>query len=383
MGVEFELSGEEICWKAKVLRFRNGNIEQGPGFSSENSSFDKLKLPHSPLVFLVNGKNVIVNKVPFSDDFSMLSRVIPASRQKEFVYQLYPIDEKYVWIVLVLKTDLDRLLEFVKSSRCYVEGIWLGMLAIETILPAIESISSRLYAGNYTLHVEASHLIDVVHENGEAVYLLKGGDRIVSGYIPAYTAAVLYFSQVGSGILYHYYPSCKSDSFKFYRGFKLLLASSILLVSSVLLVNNQVADKRRMELERYQKQIGTNQNLLVVMDSLENKKQEYGNYISSKGLTEGSYFAYYIDRVAGLVPSGIRLFSLQVNIPKRKVKEGELIEYRQGDLLIKGITPSAGEVDLFLKKLQAEKWVARINYHDYSVREGHNMFTINLEFNRD
>ena len=207
VGGEFELSGEEIRWRAKVLRFRNGNIEQGPGYSSENSSFDKLNLPRSPLVLLVNGKNVIAKKVPFSDDFSMLSRVIPASRQKEFVYQLYPIDEKYAWIVLVLKTDLDRLLEILKSSRCFVEGIWLGMLTIETILPVIESISSRLYAGSYTLQVEANHLVDVVHEGGEAVYSLKGGERVDSGYIPAYTAAVLYFSQAGSGILYHYYPS--------------------------------------------------------------------------------------------------------------------------------------------------------------------------------
>lgn len=383
VGVEFELSGDEIRWRAKVLRFRNGNIEQGSGYSSENSSFDKLKLPRSPLVLLVNGKNVIAKKVPLADDFSMLSRVIPASRQKEFVYQLYPIDEKYAWIVLVLKVDLDRLLELVQSSRCFIEGIWLGMLAVETIFPVIESIPSRLYAGSCTLQVEANHLVDVVNEGGQAIYSLKGGESIASEHIPAYTAAILYFSQIGPGILYRYFPVYRSNSFKYHRIFKLLAVSTLLLVSCILFVNNLVGNKRSEELEKYKKQIGMNQNLLVVMDSLERKQQEYNNYILSKGLTEESYFAYYIDRVAGLVPEGMRLFSLQVNVPKRKVKEGEIIEYRQRDLLIKGITPSAGEVDLFLKKLQAEKWVTRINYHDYSAREGRGMFTINLEFNKD
>lgn len=346
IGLEVELSGKEARWKGIKLRLRGDNISHDECYTPEIGTLQAIPLKRMPVVLAFTGENVIVKRVQAADEFTMLSRLMPVSRQEDFFYQIDPAGEDgYCRAVLIRKADIEQVLEALRPSGCFIVDITPGESAID-----------------------------------RAAHFLKTDEGIAPAFFTAYAAALSFFMDGDHSRFYRFFPRYRMNDYAYYRKFKFFLVGGSILLAGIFTINLIVSRSQNDKLTRYMKQAGTTRALLEEMDRINAKRAEYAGYIVEKGLGEESRHAFYCDRIACLTPDGIRLTRLEIETPGRKIKENEEIQYRERTILISGTASSPVDVDQFMKEMLKEEWVEKIVHHDYSTVEGKNLFHVELRF---
>jgi hypothetical protein len=337
-----ELSGEGERWKGIRLHLRGENILPDEYYTPETGTLQTLPLKNMPVVLALTGENVIVKEVREADEFTMLSRVMPISRQEEFFYRIDPAGDGYRRVVLARKADIEALLEALRPSGCFIVDVIPGVVAIERV-----------------------------------VTLLEPENPVTPAFLPAYAAALSFFMEEDRSPFYRFFPRYKANSHAYHRKFRFLLAGGAIVMAGLFTANLALSRSWKGKLERYIERAGTSQGLLEEVDRVTAKSKEYAGYIAEKGLSEGSRHAFYCDRIACLTLDGMRFTRLEIE-PPRKVKENEEIRYTENTILLSGVASSPVEVDRFMKDILDEKWVERIVHHDYSTGERGNLFHIEI-----
>jgi Tfp pilus assembly protein PilN len=346
IGLEVNITGKERRWKGVMLRLQGDRIFIDRYYAPETDTPRSIPLKKCPVVLALTGENVITKKVREADEFTMLSRVIPISRQEEFFYRIDPAEEGYRRVLLVRKRDIEQLLDVLRPTRCFIEEILSGEIVDERV-----------------------------------VELLEPDETVVPGFLPAYAAALSFFMREEEVSFYHFFPRYKGNSHAYYRKFKVLFAGTLLLLSILFAINHGISRAQNRKLERYIEQAGANRTLVEELDKIIARCKECSVFIAEKRLGEGSYHAFYCDRIARLTPDKTRLTRLEINPPGRKIKEDEEISYQERTILISGVTSTPTDVDRFMKALLNEPWVEKIARHDYTTGENGNLFHIEIQYN--
>ncbi len=378
--------GDVDSYSLVRLKRKNNSLFAEESRNITEKELGDLKGLKLPIVLCITGSNVIYKKVEETDTQTMLSGLIPSGKEDEFVYNIYNAERGYCWLSVIRKDVVLELINKLRDSKLFVSGICLGPFETATVIPVIENSCDSIKSGNYRLGISGNKEIgstgvvvsSVENDEGEDKLCKIGDDKVSSEYLPAYSAAVSFFT----GSHANFYNKQINEYFKeysYYRNNISLFKGVGILLFVVLFINFLVFSSYRNEYDSLSSESVINKGLLVRLDSLKSKVAQYKTFISSNSLDVKSNMSFLCDRVILKMPEGISLSQISVAPLSSKIRDGEDLKYKDGIIYIEGKCSSPGKIDMWLKFLKDEKWLDGIVRQEYFEREGHGEFVLELK----
>lgn len=384
LNVDFCHDGTVVCnmlWLKKI----NSSLSYEKSESLNPDELEGLNEGKLPVVLCFTGSNVIIKKVEETDTASMLSNLIPQGRTEEFFYDLSPAERGYMWLSVIRKDIVKEVVESLKSKKLFVAGLCLGPFDVGAIVTGIEGIDGSLMSGGYRLLFEGnpvtkadSKIIEVnLDKEREETYRI-GEEEISSNYLPAYAAAVTFFTgKEIEGVDEELERDIKDYSY--YRNFRALYVGLGVFILTALFINFLVFSSFSKRYDNLSRDAVINRGMLVKLDSLKEDVKRYKGVIASNSLDRKSNMSVFCDRLIMKMPDGIRLRKLSVCPLVSKQREGKALKYKDGVIHIEGKCGDPKNIDIWLSYLKDEDWLESVLRQEYFEREGQGEFVLELK----
>lgn len=368
-GVEVVQTGDGHIYHYAVLERKKGSLDV-VNSSMSIESLDRLfeKIPKDiPVSLCLNIRGVIHRELDMSaksETRNLMNRVLPDANERDFLLQDIPTLRGRV-VSLSRKDLAEEWMGKFDDAGYWVLGLGLGAYPVHALMPFVRERSYSTHTHNFVFNDENLLAESSRESDSVSSRVLLGDDRLESHLLPA--AAVAFRGLLGKGS----FVDSESVSLlrKEYRNrwwFNTMGTTGLVLILLLLLASFLIGNRLKEENRNLAGQLSLKESQLEKMDVLKSRIAQYGK----GGGTRPSRTSFHADRLAMTVPGRVRLEWLEIHPMEgedRDYAKGDIINYEEGIIYVKGISDDSANYNEWLEKLRKEDWVAdeeHIGYED-------------------
>ena len=373
-----------------VLIKRNGSLFEIIQTFSAMEAFDELigKVEKdSPVVVTISGAGILHKQMVDDPNRSLLNsftKIFPHSNPNEFYIQKSNDEGNNTSYISVLRKDqLDRLLT--KLHNIKVISVVFGPFAIIRLLPLIEStsfINDSILLGRYQLSFNNNHIENISwSEKVEASDKIKlSHEEYDSASLIPYASVMNYYA-AGNLITEAEIESVISQKQDFQYEGKFRLAGIslaaiffVILLANFFLFNNYFSKSNDLK-----QSLSINSRSIDQLDSLKKELDSHKQVLASYNFKGMSKTSYYADQIAASVPHSITLEELYLFPLKKSDAGSEDLLFDDKKILISGYSRASIELNEWIKQLQQNNWVGKVNILSYNQTGGKDKGKFSIE----
>jgi len=369
--IVFKLQKEVICLgiylvdkeerRISLLRAKihGGEIKLVAAFKNLASLKEAAALipPGMPVILHLDGWGVLIK------DHGLGNGSISAGNP-DFIIREYQRGEGEESCFSVIRRDLlENLQAWCASEGVILTGFAFGPFSV-ALLAQFFRADDPVKAGKWEISLKNGHVSTLTAQgtDEEKSYDI-GGDQINSGLLPLYASAVRFFTgeKENNSFISRFW-----ESFVYRKLLGYLAGGAFLFLLTLLLANFILWNNLRNKNMRLMSEVTQNERLLTELNEyqkeIREKEELVLHYIGSGGKT---HHAWYADRLASTLPTGIHLTILEIQPPVKKPKPGISIEYQNNQVDLEGDAPGMSEVTDWIRILERERWVKQVELVSY------------------
>jgi hypothetical protein len=342
-----------------------------------------------PVNIVISGHGIISKKIAVEGikGNELIHKVLPNANEKDFYIQNIEADNNHVFISLVRKEAIDKILQELSELKLEVISCSFGPFCISNILPIIcseaNNRNSLLKTESYNINVkdgkiDSIQIVDVSPERG--AYKI-GEDELEERYLLSYSSAMRYFTQdsIPHPIISKIESSASNYIEKriFSLFYKRVLASALF----ILLVNYFLFNHFFNKQNELQAQLDTQKSSIEKYDTLKSVLSEKEDFLQKSGFLGEPKTSFYADQLAKDIPPAITLNQMNINpLKKSKNPEDDGLSFTSGVINLLGICKNIIEFNNWIKILKELNWVKELKVLNYNHdKEGdQNRFSVEI-----
>lgn len=368
-----------------VVAYNNkGEIIVNNSLSSNNLDEIIKEIPTGvPLIVVIDGTNVVHKIVPEQASVDQhVAMALPGAKAKDFFIRRQLISEERIIISLLRQSEVEHLVKVLNSAGLYVWEIYLGPFVLETFLQ-VQAGLDRINIPFYSISFENGKISDferTKYSPSENKQLLTiGSDELTMECLVPFASCLKFFKQPGKDNTSSLISEQRKE-FIAKRVLAITLLPFILLVFVTLFVNFLLFMDYEKETRLLDKVIINEGKQISEIDSLKKAATVKQNVLETKLKSGSKYLAYFSDRIASIVPSGIILQEMVIN-PQITVSRGEnSFEFAENKIIINGITDNSISLEIFVNRLSSFMWIESTSIRNFNeTKEGVRIFNLELK----
>jgi hypothetical protein len=348
-------------WRFSVLnaRKRRNNISIVSSLVNQKElKRDEVYIPQNvPVVLHLDGYGVLIK------DEALSNGDIPSENQEFFIKKYIKPDGKGFYYSIIRMDLLKHILDFCTSESFPITGLTFGPFQTPLIAPYLES-RDEIKSGKWKVLLTKGNILSMEAAGIEpTVQYDIGGDSVSSELLPLYGSLVSFFS--GGRENYHLIAR-KRDEYVYGRLIKYVSMGTIIILFVLLLVNYFVWENLRNKNSKLLFEIAQNEQLLSKLAEVKKEVGKKENLVLQYlGTTGKTHFSWFADRLASILPVGIRLTLLEIQPVNKKPKPGSVITYNIGKIIVEGEIRELSEIGEWVKATGSEKWIKNVELISY------------------
>lgn len=324
IGVEVCFIGEGKAMYSMVeLQRKRGKIEvlrSGVDLALEELYREANK--KLPLVLTFTGKGVVTRNWNMSDE-GALGTIMPVGNADDFYVNIHDKGENRALVSIMRKQHAEEMLSMFKAEGYRVASFVVG---------------GQQDDDGHARGIPAA----VVNAFWGAAQWLAG--NLQSPQSPGYQYEKVYEER---------------------RMFKAALGFVLGFIFLLLLVNYALFSHYKSKVVQLAQSHSLTGDLSLRAADLENKVLEKERLLEELGMKALSRHSYYADRIASELPEGIRLSALEI-FPKQKADEQKEIEFRNGEIEIRGFCEENATLASWISTLKRSVWIKELELVQYN-----------------
>lgn len=328
-------------------------------------AFQKLDL-NIPVVVTIDGKGVVHKKIEIKPKISVFNQTLPNAKESDFYVQQYDIGNTSVYVSLVRKETTDQLLDLFHKKGIYVINLFLGPFQLETFAKYFDKPIDYVLQNTVINFINGKIHIKETGETSDNLNKIEiAGEEIKACEVIQFAGAVTVLSGISNTYFINIQPPVKYEEFRNKKIFVSMGWFMLISFLSILLINFALYSHYNNIIESSQIKLGLGEGILAKIDTL---KQEYETRkkLTDKGnLSGNSFFSLYSDRLAFCMPSEITLIEMRECPVAGKIKDNAEMNFEKNKIEIKGLTPSSVYVNQWIKAIENEKWISKVDIISY------------------
>jgi len=345
----------------------------------------KFLKPGLPVYLALTGRGIVHKKVsaaPSDDARTLLPKVLPNASLKDFYVQSVPGISGQMFVSIVRREALDKLLDELKPAADIVSCA-LGALPVAGIAALLEkeAYQFEIETGQQRLLFSGGQLSELQPATNGEKQLDVGGEKLSSVLLTAFAAAFGHFSGARVEAEVESLQS-QAEEHKQKRLFK-TLGGGVLVFFLVLLLGNYFVFQHYWEKKaKLETQLALNGGELQRYQTLEKNLREKRSFLQKSGLLHASKTSYYADRLAQDVPATITLTRLGIS-PLQRLNTTDSIAFTPGLIVVEGGCKQSLELNDWIRRLKAQSWIRNVSLQTYNQDKAQDKgeFTLQIDLN--
>ena len=326
---------------------------------------------NTPLLLTINTSKVLAKKMESNHNGStegLVDAAFPNLNMENFYYEVARFSGTPV--VTIAKRDyVDGIMEQLRDLKLDLVRCSLGISTLVNLLAYWEEPVMTI--SNQYLDIGQGEIgaIRPFSEETRVDYNLNGLD-LTNNDLLAFSNIVGFLAKKNAVSNFHDSNAILAKEFKHKRIFGFGLRASLAVILVILLGNFFVFDHYYQNVEALKASMELDQsrrNEQMALEASVNKKQERVEALSMNAHSKASYF---LDELAGSVPSSVLLEKLTYRPLIKQIREAKLIELNDREILLSGVS---GDGDLFAQwvlALEKLDWVRNVEPTSYEQLPG-------------
>ena len=334
--------------------------------------------PGTPLSLVLNGKGILLKKVPAQSANGTLQSILPNANPDDFYSEKFQGKNSNI-ISIVRKETVNKIISELKKSGYKVDSVSQGFTSINNILPFIKTVQGRQLESD-SLMIELGNDNEVTDfRNKEKInnnkfqpneYLIAN-QYVKPANLLSFSAAVgLLAGDIKSGSpINSHVLSEERKEYRYYKlfraaGWSFLIALFVILLINFLFYTHFFNKNKSLETSRLFTS-GQAQKFSV----LEKEVRQKEKFIEQSGWTAPSRTSFYADRIAGLTPTDILLTSMQI-YPARNnsFTEAGSNFFKKDTIMVAGVCENPVELNQFMNNLKVLPDFKDVTIKNYQYR---------------
>jgi len=382
LGIKIILDGSGIL-SSNIVHVKKNRSELE---IEESWSFKKLEIPKEvkrtyPCSVVLIGSGIVHKKAKIGEN---ISDHFPDFNNSQFYIQKLPFEGGYM-ISLIRKKRLDEIIEQLQQNGFAIAGVSLGSLPVLHFATLFKSNYQPVIIDGFMYSITNGVIYNIARSKEEQSKVYINDTHFDAEIISPYIVALSYFIKGGQCGFSDWQDNNKEV---FYR--RIIKLTGIVVLSlffTMLLANYFVFDSYSNKLAQMEQTFQINQSSLREFNSLEKdleyKKSLFNRFYSIRDRD----FSLFADRIFANVPDGIVLTEwwMSAQEDNKSKKQNEAIEYLYGIVKISGEAKTDQDFDLFVKKLNNNKYIQRVTIVEFSqpINNKNGLFIISVDINKE
>jgi hypothetical protein len=320
-----------------------------------------------PLYLSIDGKGVLHKIIDFKPDGQLIDFLLPNANSNDFVIQDIIVGEKRKIISIVRKDKLEEILNKINGLGFDVLKLFLGPFSLSSIVHLLQE-NSTIPLPYYNLILKNNSLegFEKNLDSSPDFRIEIESEPLNSNFIVPFSNCIHHFAENNSISIDYIEINNQIDNFRFRRLFQLCGWGILVFLLVSLLINFTLFDYYRQKNQLLVSQIGDKKEILNKIEGLKRLVKTKENFFKNNSFQNNPLFAYYSDRLAKEVPSGITLGNLNFFPLQKQSTSKDELNFLYGKILVSGYTHNSNYLDLWIKTLKSLSWIQKIDIKSYS-----------------
>jgi len=326
-----------------------------------------------PLCVTITGKNVLERIVPADTNLrneEVLRNCFPNIHLKDFYYSVTS-NNKYTYLAISRRSSIDQVIDKCRDSGIVPVELYLGHKTIENILSFDLQQNEEILIGDIVLKVN-DHKITEIQNTEDSIrdkhYRL--GNELFEGVgIPAFASGFSFLvNQSGRSFTDHEQIKQLYHETQYKRAFRLIGVGFLAICFPILLSNFLVFSSLNNNYNDKSAEIGIYNELFTRYKILEADLKQKKELLEITGLKIHSRISFYADKLASVIPDGIKLQRMNIH-PFRQKRRNNDFEFSRGLIEIEGETDNSDSLNSWIRQLKKFEWIKSIEVKEYQLRK--------------
>jgi hypothetical protein len=345
------------------------------GISTISELTQKLD-PKIPLSIVINGKGILVKKLPVGQSFeNAIIAVLPNANPTDFFYEAQQYNDLSI-ITITRKEVVEKFLNLLKEAGFSVLQVSLGFNTISNVLPFLYADNqASIITSSFALHTDAQKKItdyeakETIDNDTFRMAEYAIGDQYVrSSHLLAFAAALHLMTDVlknapivSSPSLIHERAEFRYSKLFRFAGMCILGVMFFVLLINFMIYNHYFNKNKELQVTQvFSKE--KQQQTALQLENIQRKER----FLNRSGWDEPCKASFYADRIASLTPFNTMLTSMAI-YPLKSNLSGEfpVMNFKTDTIQVTGTCDNPVEINQFMNNLKiitAFKTVALKNY---------------------
>ena len=336
-----------------------------------------------PIYLSIDGKGVL-HKITESDpDKSVIELLLPNADSKDFVTQEISTNDNKKLISIVRKDRLDEIIDLINKVGFLVLKVSLGLGSICDLAKILEN-DSTIKLPYYTLHLKNQTIegFEKNYDPSPEFSINIESEILDSEFIIPFSSSIHHYIENDETENNCTVVNEQVENFRFRRLFQMSGWAIIVFLFVSLSINFILLDHYRHKNQILIFQVKNNREILSKIETLNRQIKSKEDFLLNNSIQSIPLMAYYSDRLAKDVPSGIRFTRLNLFPLQKQITSNAGLNFLARQIIITGNTRNSNYLDFWIKSLKKLTWIKEIsikNFIDNSTEQAGFELEINLK----
>lgn len=319
-----------------------------------------------PIYLSIDGKGVL-HKITESDpDKSVIELLLPNADSKDFVTQEISTNDNKKLISIVRKDRLDEILNLINRAGFLVLKVFLGPGSVCGLAKILEN-DSTIKIPYYILYLK-NQTIEGFEKNCDPSpeFSINIESEILdSRFIVPFSNSIHHYIENDETENDCSVINEQAENFRYRRLFQMSGWTIIVLLFGSLLINISFFEHYRQKNQILTVQVKNNKELFSKIETLNRQIKSKEDFFLNNSNRSTPLLAYYSDRLAKDVPSGIHFTRLSLFPLQKQITSNAGLNFLSRQIIITGYTRSSNYLDSWIKSLKKFNWIKEISIKNF------------------
>ena len=321
-----------------------------------------------PIILTIDGKGIAHKKVVKRPNVSLFHIALPNAKEADFYVQQYDINDSAAYVSMARQDTIDKLLEVFHQKGLYVVVLNLGVFQLEVFANYFDSQADTIIQGtNINFSEGKIQSVIAAQENKAQDSFEIAGEAVHTSDIIPFASAVAFLAGFSCTTYTSHIPHLETEEYRYKKLFVVGGWAMLITFLSILLVNFMLYSHYNERLQETQTQLGQGEGILKKIAVLKQEIDTRKKLFSTGNLSGKSSFSMYSDRLGACMPPQITLVELKECPISGRTKDNAEMVFEKDKIEIKGLTSSSSFVNQWIKAIEKEQWVNKVDIGSYRM----------------
>jgi len=363
---------QSVEYYAMLLKSLKGEVIIEERFSM--TSFKDLKA-EIPVILHINGDGVISKKT--SKEAGYKNSLVFGANIEDFNFYEYSQDND-VYASIVRKSFVEDVLFELGKSNLTVVHLTIGPFVIANLLSMLKGERS-VYLCDYIVEVNNGKILSFSNDGVALETQEINGENLSFREIPLMASMLDYIHPNESISFNNEMVASNREDYKFKKLFKISGVSMLIFIMAALFIGHFLKSNYSNALAEKSVEYGMYEQTVAKIKSLQQEKELKERILMTSGINNENFLVKYVSEIGNTVPGDIKLISISVMSPEKKIRAEKKVGLSLNTIDITGETSNDDSFNEWMDKLRGVDWVKAVNIEYREDQKVNNTFTLKLK----